>query len=72
MSQFTTKKVKCTFSMFRGGSIYDVILGRDSGQYLGINVHNKNKTSEWDTVEVPKIPIGHWTQDKINRFHEEY
>ena len=70
--QFTTKwKVDFEFSMFDKGGGYDIILGRYFGQQIGINVLNKSQTFEWDEVEIPMVPRGYWTGNKIKTFHEE-
>ena len=57
LPQFTTKrKVEFEFSVFKKNGEYDIILGRDFGQTLGINVINKSRTFEWDNVEIPMVP----------------
>ena len=57
--------------MFEKGDGYDVILGRDFGQDLGINILNDRKMFQWDEVEIPMVPRGHWNGEKVENFHEE-
>ena len=59
------------FNVFDKGGGYNVILGRDFGQHIRINVLNKIRTFEWDKVEIPMVSRGHWTGDKIKKFHNE-
>ena len=49
---------------------YDLVLGRDFGQALGINVLNKSKTFEWDNIESFIITRGHWHDQNIVLFHD--
>ena len=70
--QFTTKrKIEFNFHVFKKGGEYNAILGRDFGQTLRTNVLDKSRTFEWDHVEIPMASRGHWTDDKIDEFHEE-
>ena len=71
--QFTTKrKIEFNFHVFKKCRGYDVILGRDFGQTLGINMLNQSRTFEWDHVKIPMVSRGNWTGDKIDEFYEEY
>ena len=72
LPQFTTKrKVDFKFTVFSGEGGYDAIIGRDFGHSVEINVLNKNKTFEWDNVEIPMVSRVHWTGEHIEEFHEE-
>ena len=63
LPQFTTKrKVDFSFNLFKPSETdrYGVILGRDFGQSLGIDVKNSTKTFSWDQVKVPMVQRNHW------------
>ena len=47
---------------------YDLILGRNFGQTLGNKIINKSLIFKWDNVEVPIVPIGHWSNTKNDIF----
>ena len=49
--------------------MYDIVLGRYFEQVLGINVLNKSKTFEWDTVDIQMVERDHWDKDKIDPYH---
>ena len=52
-----------TFSSKKLGSRYDMILGRDILQKIGLNVLNLNKQFEWNGILVDMIPQGQLVMD---------
>ena len=63
---FTKKrKVYSEYNVFEKGDRYDVILGRDLGQDLGINILSDRKMFQWDEIEFPMVPRGYWNGEKI-------
>ena len=69
--QFTTKRsFNHTFHLFKGAKTdkYDVIIGRDLMQALGIDILNSRHTFKWDDIEIPMMPMGYWKQSRINNF----
>jgi hypothetical protein len=73
LPQFTTKrKVDFNFNLFKPSETdrYGVILGRDFGQSLGIDVKNSTKTFSWDQVEVPMVQRNHWSEKAMKAYYQ--
>ena len=69
--QFTTqRKFAYNFHLFKGSKNdkYDVIIGRDLMQALGIDILNSRRTFKWDDIEIPMMPMGYWNRSRINNF----
>ena len=49
-------------------SKYNVILGRDILQELGIDIINSKKCFHWAGVKVPMVPRRFWSKSKITKF----
>jgi len=61
LPQFSTKrKVNAAFYTFTKKPIdsYDIILGRDICQELGLDVINSKKVFTWDDISVAMVPRG--------------
>ncbi len=81
LPQFTTNRhVTSTFHTFtkRPNDKYDVILGRDLLQSIGLDIHYSASQFTWDGISVAMVPSGYWSKDKIkhiaaswNSKHEE-
>jgi hypothetical protein len=68
--QFTQKRhITSTFHVFtkRPNDKYDVILGRDLLQAIGLDIHYCASQFTWDNISIAMVPSGHQTQDKITK-----
>ena len=71
LPQFTTRRsFNAKFHLFRGSKKerYDVIIGRDILQSLGIDIINSKRTFKWDDIEIPMMPMGYWKRSRINTY----
>ena len=48
-----------------------MVLCRDFGHKLEINVLNDSKIFTWDIFEVPMVTRGNWTENRIDNFYGE-
>jgi hypothetical protein len=81
LPQFTTDRhVASTFHTLtkRPNDKYDVILGRDLLQSIGLDTHYSASQFTWDSISVAMVPSGYWSKEKIehidaswNNKHEE-
>ena len=75
LPQFSTKRsFGADFHLFQPGKgcRYDVIIGQDLLQELGIDILNSSKSFHWDGIEVPMVPRGHWDKKNIRRFWKQH
>jgi hypothetical protein len=56
---------------------YDIILGRDFLQAIGLDIHYSASQFTWDNISVAMVPSGYWIKEKIftvakswNKSHE--
>jgi len=69
LPQFTKNcAVSSTFHLFdkRSADKYDVILGRDLLQAIGMDIHYSTNQFVWDNISINMVPSGYWTKDKIS------
>jgi len=74
LPQFSTKrKVNAAFYTFikKPTNSYDIILGRDICQALGLDVINSKKVFTWDDISVAMVPRGHWNSSSIAAFYQK-
>jgi len=69
LPQFTKNRaVSSTFHLFdkRPTNKYDVILGRDLLQAIGMDIHYSTNQFVWDNISIDMVPSGYWTKDKVS------
>jgi hypothetical protein len=69
LPQFTKNRaISSTFHLFDKHSTdtFDVILGRDLLQAIGMDIHYSTKQFVWDNISIDMVPSGYWTKDKIS------
>ena len=69
--QFTTRRsFEHEFHVFKNeqNEKYDVIIGRDLMQNLGIDIMYSRRTFQWDDIKIPMMPMGYWEQHRIEKF----
>ena len=47
---------------------YDFILGRNLLQDIKLDIKNSTRTFDWDEIEIPMVPRGHWNKTSIGNF----
>ncbi len=65
LPQFTRKRqVSSTFHLFdkRNDDKYDIILGRDFLQAIGLVIDYSTSQFTWDNISVTMVPSGYWTK----------
>ena len=75
LPQFTTKRsFRATFNLFTpsNDTKYDIIIGRDIMQELGLDVLNSSRTFRWGEIEVPMVERGYWDRKAINDFKKKH
>ncbi len=50
----------------RSNDRYDLILGRDLLQDIGLDIHYSSSNFTWDNISVTMVPSGYWSQEKIS------
>jgi hypothetical protein len=68
LPQFTKKRqVSSTFHLFekREDDKYDIILGRDFLQAIGLVIDYSASQFTWDNISIAMVPSGYWTKEKI-------
>jgi hypothetical protein len=68
LPQFTKKRqVTSTFHLFekRENDKYDIILGRDFLQAIGLVIDYSTSQFTWDNISITMVPSGYWTKEKI-------
>jgi len=68
LPQFTKKcQVSSTFHLFekRENDKYDIILGRDFLQAIGLVIDYSTSQFTWDNISITMVPSGYWTKEKI-------
>jgi hypothetical protein len=68
LPQFTRKRqVSSTFHLFekRNEDKYDIILGRDFLQAIGLIIDYSASQFTWDNISVTMVPSGYWTREKV-------
>jgi hypothetical protein len=50
----------------RSNDKYDLILGRDLLQDIGLDIHYSSSNFTWDNISVTMVPSGYWSQEKIS------
>jgi len=69
LPQSTTKhNITAFFYLFdkHANDEYDIILGRDLLQAIGLDIHCSESNFTWDNISVAMFPSGYWTQEKIS------
>lgn len=69
LPQFNRKRnVSSTFHLFekRSNDKYDVILGRDLLQAIGLGIQYSTNRFTWDDISIDMVPRGYWTQERIS------
>ena len=67
LPQFTSsRKIEHSFHLFTKtrNDRYDMILGRDLTQKLGLDILNSERKFKWNGIEVQMVPSGHWSGHK--------
>jgi hypothetical protein len=70
LPQFTRKRhITSTFHVFtkRPNDKYDVVLGRNFLQAIGLDIHYSASQFTWDNISTSMVPSGHRTQYKITK-----
>ena len=47
---------------------YDFILERNFLQDIKLDIKNSTRTFDWDEIEIPMVPRGHWNNTIIGNF----
>ena len=50
--------------------MYDIMLGRDFLQQIGLDILYSSKEFCWDDIKVPMTNCGHWTKQSVKQFNE--
>ena len=67
LPQFThNRKIKHDFHLFKRhkNDRYDMVLGRDLMQSLGLDILNSTQKFKWNGIEIDMVPTGHWSGGK--------
>jgi len=51
-------------------SMYDIIMGRDILQQIGLDILYSSNEFCWDEIKVPMTPRGYWTKQSVKQFDE--
>jgi hypothetical protein len=69
LPQFTRKHhIANTIHIYtkRPNDKYDIFLGRDLLQAIGLDIHYSASQFTWDNISVAMVPSGYWTKEKIS------